>query len=386
MECRSSNGHSLRAWSTATGRVGTHVPDQPRGRSRSGFDTDELCNVRPSDRQECLVTDSHERHPVVSGQWIGSGVPGTEWQSHSRRSQDGCRTVVNSLPEQTSPVKQFQVHADHQRLYLHTWAEPAADQEPVRIDPTARAAMAAQICPVNGLVAALDRRTGQVAWSRSIPQQMFRDSMPVGTGLLAYSATTTKAGREGVSERLQPDRTAGPSDGDTVFQKDLPTGTMETSWKLLHNGVLRVRLTGHDFDLSWNQRRELPSRASQFRSPTSPTPTLRSNCSNHDAATRCAGRLLLNLLEDLAALADSFPDGPQLLEHVVPISAAETPEPYRSLLAHEHHMTVTMEQFHQCSVDVHVIHEQFQDPLYTREIVLTRSGTQQVVQFGLVRV
>ena len=32
-------------------------------------------------------------------------------------------------------------------------------------------------------------------------------------------------------------------------------------------------------------------------------------------------------------------------------------------------MTVTMEQFHQCSVDVHVIHEQFQDPLYTREIV-----------------
>lgn len=93
----------------------------------------------------------------------------------------------------------------------------------------------------------------------------------------------------------------------------------------------------------------------------------------------------MNLLEDLAALADSFPDGPQLLEHVVPISAAETPEPYRSLLAHEHHMTVTMEQFHQCSVDVHVIHEQFQDPLYTREIVLTRSGTQQVVQFGLVR-
>lgn len=93
----------------------------------------------------------------------------------------------------------------------------------------------------------------------------------------------------------------------------------------------------------------------------------------------------MNLLDDLAALAALFPDGPQLFEGVEHISAAETPEPYRSLLAHEHHMTVTMEQFHQCSVDVQVIQEQFQDPLYTREIVLTRAGTDQVVQFGLVR-
>lgn len=93
----------------------------------------------------------------------------------------------------------------------------------------------------------------------------------------------------------------------------------------------------------------------------------------------------MNLLDDLAALVALFPDGPRLIEGVEHIPSAETPEPYRSLLAHEHHMTVTMEQFHQCSVDVHVIQEQFQDPLYTREIVLTRAGTDQVVQFGLVR-
>lgn len=93
----------------------------------------------------------------------------------------------------------------------------------------------------------------------------------------------------------------------------------------------------------------------------------------------------MNLLDDLAALAALFPDGPRLFENVAHITADETPEPYRLLLAHEHHMTVTMEQFHQCSVDVRVIQEQFADPIYTREIVLTRAGTSQVVQFGLVK-
>ena len=94
---------------------------------------------------------------------------------------------------------------------------------------------------------------------------------------------------------------------------------------------------------------------------------------------------MLNLLEELSSLAALFPDGPQLFERVELLAAQQTPEPYRSLLAHEHHMTVTMEQFHQCSVDVRVIHEEFHDPLYLREILLTRGGTSEVVQFGLVR-
>lgn len=184
----------------------------------------------------------------------------------------GAELWSTPLPEQTSPVKQFQVHADHQRLYLHTWAEPAADQEPVRIDPTARAAMAAQICPVNGLVAALDRRTGQVAWSRSIPQQMFRDSMPVGTGLLAYSATRQKLGGKAFQKDYSLIELLDRQTGNTVFQKDLPTGTMETSWKLLHNGVLRVRLTGHDFDLSWNQPEGTPEQSEPIPESDKPNP------------------------------------------------------------------------------------------------------------------
>lgn len=94
---------------------------------------------------------------------------------------------------------------------------------------------------------------------------------------------------------------------------------------------------------------------------------------------------MLLLPEDLQILTALFPDGPKLFQEVEPISAQQTPEPYRLLLAHEHHMTVTMEQFHQCSVDVRVIFEEYRDPIYAREILLTRSDTGRVVQFGLVR-
>ena len=55
------------------------------------------------------------------------------------------------------------------------------------------------------------------------------------------------------------------------------------------------------------------------------------------------------------------------------------------MLVHEHHMTVTMEQYHQCSVDVHVLKQRLEGDLYHREIILTRSGTDIPVQFGIVR-
>ena len=93
----------------------------------------------------------------------------------------------------------------------------------------------------------------------------------------------------------------------------------------------------------------------------------------------------MNPLDELQKLADHFPDGDQLFERVEHIPASTTPEPYKSLLVHDQHMTVTMEQFHHCDVDVSVIVEELQDPLYTREILLTKTGTHAVVLFGLVR-
>ena len=48
-------------------------------------------------------------------------------------------------------------------------------------------------------------------------------------------------------------------------------------------------------------------------------------------------------------------------------------------------MTVTMERYHHTSVDVKVLDEVLVDDLYHRKIVLVKSGTNQVVQFGIVR-
>lgn len=90
-------------------------------------------------------------------------------------------------------------------------------------------------------------------------------------------------------------------------------------------------------------------------------------------------------MDELHKLAEPFPDGHLLFAKAEHIAASTTPEPFKTLLVHEYHMTVTMEQFHGCGVDVHVLFEQYREPLYFREIVLTEMGTNRVVQFGLVR-
>ena len=93
----------------------------------------------------------------------------------------------------------------------------------------------------------------------------------------------------------------------------------------------------------------------------------------------------MNPIDELHKLASLFPDGDQLFDVVEHVPASTTPEPYKSLLVHEQHMTVTMEEFYHCGVDVHVAFEEWSEPLYNREILLTKAGTDVVVQFGLVR-
>ena len=61
------------------------------------------------------------------------------------------------------------------------------------------------------------------------------------------------------------------------------------------------------------------------------------------------------------------------------------PEPYRTLLAHDAHMTVTVEAHHGCKVDVEVLATHRTDTHYSRKILLRRQSDGAVVQFGLVR-
>ena len=58
---------------------------------------------------------------------------------------------------------------------------------------------------------------------------------------------------------------------------------------------------------------------------------------------------------------------------------------YRELLAHEQHMTVTVERWHGSPVDVQVLDRSECDGYYARKILLRRQDNQQVVQFGIVR-
>jgi len=80
-----------------------------------------------------------------------------------------------------------------------------------------------------------------------------------------------------------------------------------------------------------------------------------------------------------------FSDDPPLIARAEHVAASLTPEPYRRMLAHDHHMTVTMEAYHRTAVDVRVIDRTLDGNLYARKIVLLKSGTDIPVQFGIVR-
>ncbi len=67
------------------------------------------------------------------------------------------------------------------------------------------------------------------------------------------------------------------------------------------------------------------------------------------------------------------------------VSSEGMEEPFQKLLDHDEHMTVTVEEHHQCAVDVVVLETRWTTSHYSRKILLTRQTDQSVVQFGIVR-
>ena len=67
------------------------------------------------------------------------------------------------------------------------------------------------------------------------------------------------------------------------------------------------------------------------------------------------------------------------------VDGCELPPSYDRLLNHNHHMTVTVESYHGCPVDVKVLAYDNRDDTYIREILLTTQRDDQVVMFGIVR-
>lgn len=95
----------------------------------------------------------------------------------------------------------------------------------------------------------------------------------------------------------------------------------------------------------------------------------------------------MNPIIELQQLISLFPEAEYnpLYHHARHIAREAAPEPYHRMLVHEHHMTVTMESYHDCKVDVEVVDSRVVEDLYCRKILLRNDVTKDVVQFGIVR-
>lgn len=67
-------------------------------------------------------------------------------------------------------------------------------------------------------------------------------------------------------------------------------------------------------------------------------------------------------------------------------AAIELPDQFKALLAHDDHMTVTVEAWHNSLVEVQVLEEHRQGDLYSRRIILALQRNGKPVQFGIMKI
>jgi chorismate-pyruvate lyase len=68
------------------------------------------------------------------------------------------------------------------------------------------------------------------------------------------------------------------------------------------------------------------------------------------------------------------------------VPAEHIPQPYRSLLVHQNDMTSTLENFHGCSIHLHVVSRERRNGEYFREVVLQLDGNDKPVEFGAIKI
>jgi chorismate-pyruvate lyase len=88
---------------------------------------------------------------------------------------------------------------------------------------------------------------------------------------------------------------------------------------------------------------------------------------------------------DLETLVGLFYPRLELLGQFEEVDSRDLERDYRMLLAHDSHMTVTVERFHNGPVDVRVLDTRQEGTHYARKILLTRASDGAVVQFGIMR-
>lgn len=92
------------------------------------------------------------------------------------------------------------------------------------------------------------------------------------------------------------------------------------------------------------------------------------------------------VIPDLQTLTRLFYASPAVLGEFEEVAVDDLPPGYRQLLAHNDHMTVTVEEFHRSPVDVRILDRRITTTHYARKIMLTRQSDGGVVQFGIMRV
>lgn len=88
---------------------------------------------------------------------------------------------------------------------------------------------------------------------------------------------------------------------------------------------------------------------------------------------------------DLDTLIALFYSNPDQLGQFEEVDSRDLARDYRMLLAHDSHMTVTVERFHNGPVDVRVLESRLVGDHYSRKILLARQSDGAVVQFGIMR-
>jgi hypothetical protein len=88
----------------------------------------------------------------------------------------------------------------------------------------------------------------------------------------------------------------------------------------------------------------------------------------------------------LAAITAPFYPRLAELGEFVEVQPEDMPQDYQTLLAHDDHMTVTVEAFHGSLVDVRVLAEHREGDVYTRSSLLELQSNRRVVQLGIMRI
>ena len=90
-------------------------------------------------------------------------------------------------------------------------------------------------------------------------------------------------------------------------------------------------------------------------------------------------------IPNLGDLVSLFYDSPRALGQFDAVVESDMPPDYQKLLAHDAHMTVTVEKFHNSLCDVKVLRTHADESHYAREILLTRQADGAVVLYGIMR-